>query len=336
MRYSEIKQIVKAHLDAGDFRTVFSIEGSPGCGKSALGDELAADCGFDNVVNLNLSLVDIPDVAGIALPGDNKKADAPLTFRHTEDMRKLRTGRNLLILDELADASIQMQNAGRRLMWTREINGLRISDETFIITMSNRSKDKSGAGRMSGKVRNAVTRLTLDSNLDDFLHWAETKGGISLDITSYLRFRPDHLDQFDPDAESSPTPRQWDLVNRVPTTLPRNLYIASVAGKIGEGYAAEFAGFLRVRDNLVKPEDIVKAPETTPIPQKLDALYATVAALAQYIDKDNATPIGEYVARLPDEFGVMFWTMAPRRNMALMQTKAYGKWACNDGNDKMN
>lgn len=328
MRFSDIKTIISAHIAAGDTRTVFSVEGSPGCGKSALGMELAKEHNFDNVVDLNLSLVDMPDVAGLALLGAEGEA---LHFKFTPLMLSLRQGRNLLILDELADASISMQNLGRRLLWTREVNGLKLSDETFIVTMSNRSIDKSGAGRMSGKVKTAVSRLSMESNLDDWVDWALVNN-IDPVLIQFLRFKPNLLDQYDADAEVSPTPRQWHMTSNVPTTLPQHLFFEDVKGKVGEGPAAEYAAFRKIYDALVSFEDIVMNPTGVKIPSDLSAQYAIVGSVAHNTTPQNVERVAEFVNRLPSDFGVMYWQDTIKKTPAVKATKTFIKWATSAGN----
>ena len=172
MRFSDITSIAAAHIAAGDTQTVFHIEGSPGLGKSAIPKALHKQFNFDRVVDLNLSLLDTPDIAGLALIGDT--SSDTLKFKYSPLISVLREGFNLLFLDEASDASMAMQNLGRRLLWTREINGLKLSDRTFIMLAGNRSKDKSGAGRVSGKVKNATSRITMEAHLGDWVEWAQT------------------------------------------------------------------------------------------------------------------------------------------------------------------
>lgn len=332
MRFSAIKEIITAHYNAGDTRTVFSISGSPGCGKSALGDEIAKELGFDNYVNHNYSLVDMPDVAGLALLDGQGEA---LRFRFQEDMLRLRTGRNLYVIDELPDANMAMQNLGRRIMWNREINGLKLSPETFVLTMGNRSKDKSGAGRLSGKVKNAVTQLEMESNLDDWVEWALANNIDPIEI-QFLRFKPNHLDAYDPDVDASPTPRQWELVNRVPATLPTALFMEDVKGKVGEGAAAEYAAFRKIYMELVSFEDIVMNPEKVAIPKDLSAQYAIVGSLAHNVKPETIERVAKFVARIPSDFGVMFWQDSIKKTPTLKTTKPFIEWATSAGNVILN
>lgn len=328
LRYSALKSIAAAHIEAGDFRTTMFISGSPGCGKSALGYDLAKQFPFDNVVDLNLSLLDTPDVAGLALL--NGDSDV-LSFKKSPLVAALQTGFNLLTIDEFADATPGMQNLGRRIMWTREVNGLRISPTTFIVCMSNRTTDKSGAGRVSGKVKNAVSQYTMVSNLDDWTDWA-LDANIDPVLIQFLRFKPDLLDKYDPDADCSPTPRQWDLVNCVPNTLPADLFFADVASKVGEGPAAEYTAFRKIFASLISPEEVVMNPTTVRVPTDLSAQYAIVGSLSNFSNANNVERIATFMSRLPTDFEVMFWQDTIKRSPMLKTSKAFVKWATANGN----
>lgn len=329
MKYSDIKTIISSHIASNDSKTVHHISGAPGCGKSALGTELGSELGFDRVEELNLSMLEIPDVAGLYFPD---KEDGHLKFYGSPAISALSSGRNLLILDEFADSTIQMQNVGRRLLWTREINGVKLSPETYIVAMSNRSVDKSGAGKLSGKVKNAVTQYTMEANLDDWVEWALTKGNIDPVLIQFLRFKPNLLDDYNADRDTSPTPRQWEMVNRVPTSLRQDLYFAGVSGKVGEGAAAEYTAFRKIYEALVSFEDIVMAPKSVKIPTDLSAQYAIVGSVAHNVTPQTAERVAEFVERLSPDFGVMYWSDAIKKTPALKATKSFITWATAAGN----
>jgi hypothetical protein len=228
-----------------------------------------------------------------------------------------------------------MQNLGRRIIWNREVNGLKLSDRTHVITMGNRSIDKSGAGRMSGKVKTAVTRLAMESNLEDWVDWA-LNANIDPVLIQFLRFKPNLLDMYSADAEVCPTPRQWELVNKVPTTLPLHLFHADVSGKVGEGAAAEYAAFRKIYQALVSFEDIVMNPTGVAIPKDLSAQYAIVGSVAHNVTAQNIERVTKFIERMPSDFGVMFWQDSIKKTPAIKTTKPFIQWATSAGNVILN
>jgi len=329
MKFSQIYQIISAHIKAGDTKTTFAVLGSPGCGKSALASALGADPehGFEQVFDLNFSLMDIPDVAGLYYPGDGES----LVFKANPQLLKLREGKNLLVIDEASDASVLMQNLARRIFWTREINGIKLSDQTHVVLLGNRVQDKSGANRFSGKVKNAVSTFVLESTLDDWITWAV---GADIDpmVRAFLRFKPALLDKYDPDVDASPTPRQWELVSRVPASLPADLYAADVAAKVGDAAAAEYMAFRKMASQLVQPDEVLADPKGVAIPEELSSLYAIVESVAQHTTVENVEAFAQFVGRLPPAFQALYWTTAGKKCKAVLATAPFQQWAASNMN----
>lgn len=332
MKFSDVYAIIKAHIEAGDTQTVISVLGSPGCGKSALGTKIGKDFNFDFVWDANFSYLELPDVAGLYFPG----AEGTLEFKAHPNLKRLETGRNLLIIDEAPDSPMLMQNLARRIFWTREVNGVKLSPETFVLLLGNRTQDKSGAGKFTGKVKNAISQFTMESNLDDWTDWALTEGNIDPLVIQFLRFKPDLLDMYNPDQDCSPTPRQWELVSRVPSTLPDSLYMLDVAAKVGEGPAAEFTAFRKIYQSLVSFEDIVMNPKGVAIPKDLSAQYAIVGSVGHNVKPANIERVAEFMERMPSDFNVMFWQDAIKKTPAIKTTKPFIQWATNSNNVLLN
>lgn len=338
MRFSDIKTIISATIASGDTSTVPIILGSPGCGKTALCYEIGAELGFDHTDDLNISILDTPDLAGLALMGDH--GSDVLSFKKSPLLAPFQTGRNLLILDEVPDGNMGMQNLARRILWTREINGLKLSPETFIVMTGNRTTDKSGAGRLSGKVKNAVSQYTLESNLEEWVDNFAMPQNLDPIMIQYLRYAQKAatpvFDQYDANADFSPTPRQWELVSKVPGCLPDSLFYAAVAAKVGDGPAAGYTAFRGMYMNLVSYEDVVLDPKGAPVPEKLDCLYAITGSLANNVTANTIDRVVEYIGRLPKDFEVMFWMDARKKTPALKGTKAFMKWATANQNVILN
>lgn len=337
MRFSSIIEIIKTQWQSGDTSTVHFVEGSPGCGKSALGKALAndPDLGFERAADINVSLVDIPDVAGLALMQDGEDV---LHFKKSPLLAPFQTGRNLLIFEEVPDAPIAMQNLVARLCYDRELNGLHLSPETHVLMFGNRSKDKSGAGRVSTKLSNRVRRLEMESNLDDWVDWALTKGNIDPVLIQYLRFKPGNLDNFQPDAPlgANPTPRAWERVNKINPRLRSDLFLAAASGDVGPGPAAEYVAFRKVYESLVSLEQVIMDPDKTPVPKDLAAQYAIVGSLAHGTNPQNVERVSRFIKRMSSDFGVMYWLDASKKDPKVKATKAFIEWAASAGNVILN
>jgi hypothetical protein len=147
-----------------------------------------------------------------------------------------------------------------------------------------------------------------------------------------LRFRPDLLAEFDPNRPSNPTPRTWEFVNNVPTSLPDPIYFGTLAGYVGEGAAAEFTGFRRIYSKMPSIESILMNPSRADVPTDPATMYALTGALAHRSTKDNFDRVYEYLDRLPPEFQVMAVQDAIKLVPKIKETKAFTTWAVRNSN----
>ena len=324
MKFSDIKLAI-----VEQFKTTNSIvpyiEGAPGGGKSALAKQIGAELGFDRVEMFYASLRDPVDLLG------TPRNDGEVTrWIPPEELAQLQTGRNLLILDELSDAVVQMQNGLCGLILERHLGNLHLSPQTHIIATGNRTKDKSGANRVVSKLRGRVRTFEFTENIDDWCEWA-LEAGIDVVLIQFLRFRPDLLSAFDPER-ISPTPRNWERVNNIPAELPTDVYFANVAGDVGEGAAAEYTGFRRIYEALPNIDGILMNPSKADVPKDPAVLYALTGALAHKTSKDNFDRVSEYVGKMPPEFQVMCVSDAMKLKPEIKTTKAFVQWAVKNSN----
>jgi hypothetical protein len=319
MKYSDIKMSIEKQFEVSK-KVVPYIEGAPGGGKSALALQVGKDLGFDHVELFFASLREPVDLLGTP----NNNGDYT-TWKPPEELACLSTGRNLLILDELSDATTPMQNALCGLIYNRKVGRLQLSSDTQIIATGNRTKDKSGANRIVSKLRGRVRTFEYTENIDDWSEWA-LANDIDPILIQFLRFRPNLLSAFDPD-KVCPTPRNWERVNEIPTELPTDVYFSTVAGDVGEGAAAEYTGFRRIYEGLPNIDALIMNPSKGEVPTDPAVLYALTGALAHRVSKDNFDRVAEYVARLKPEFQVMCVSDAMKLCPEIKTTRAFVNWA---------
>lgn len=296
----------------------FFLISKPGGGKSACARHIAReilshhglsyeqyDSDRDNidsatVVEFNGSLHDPVDVAGIPITnGDYTRWKAPAAFWAL----RAGTGVKVLILEEVSDSSTPMQNALCRVKLDRYAGNLKLTDQLYIIATGNRTEDKSGANRISSKLANRVRWMDFTESLPQWITYAEAKG-IDPILRQFLRYKPDALSDFDPNQRANPTPRSWERVSLIPTTLPPELYALNVFGEVGEARGAEYVGFRQIWDQLPQYEEILANPRRAMLPTKLDALYATAGMVAKYATKETFDTVYPYIERFNTEAGV--------------------------------
>jgi hypothetical protein len=328
MKYSDIYESITAQFGTthtGHKTPAYLLLGKPGGGKSDLARAIGRDLKFDKVVEFNASLRDPVDLLGTP----NNQGETT-RWKKPDDLAQLEHGRNLLIIEELTDCTQQMQNACCGLIYDGKVGELDLSSsQTYIIASGNRTEDKSGAFRLSTKLGNRMRILDFDVSLDDWCEWAidNLPEETGYKVVQFLRFKPDLLDAFDPNARISPTPRAWARASLVPTNLRSDLYFANVAGDVGEGAAAPFTAFCRLFDSMPNPDEIMMNPSKAEVPTKMDVLYALTGAIAHRINKDNFDRAIEFIDRLPPEFNVMCVQDAMKMKPEIKHTKAFVSWA---------
>jgi hypothetical protein len=219
-----------------------------------------------------------------------------------------RAGEGVLFLDELAQAPPLVQAACLQLVLDRRIGEYELPEGWAVVAASNRAEDRAGVHRLISPLLNRFVHLDLEVSADDWQAWA-VAAGVAPEVRAFLRLRPALLSQFDPAANprAFPTPRSWQFVADVLGRTPDDLVHGVVAGCVGDGPAAEFAGFLALYRELPDVDAVLAAPDTTPVPREPAVLYALVGALVETCRADGAplAAFARYAARLPDEFALL-------------------------------
>lgn len=219
-----------------------------------------------------------------------------------------------------------MQNPLCRVILDRYAGQMKLSEQLFIIATGNRVEDKSGANRLSTKLGNRMRTLEFEASVEDWLAWAY-KHGVQDILTSFIKFRPQLLNGFDPKRSVNPTPRSWEDVNRIPTSLSTLVFFEHVKGAIGEGAAIEYTQFVKTAHRMPDPDEAIKAPKSVKIPEDPSILYAFTGAVEARVNKGNLTKVCELGSRLSPEFcTILMVGVYKRLEGAALSNKAFQKW----------
>lgn len=330
MKYSDIKaSVLEQFAVPGGFSVVPYITGCPGGGKSACVREIARalqerrGIPDSRVIEFNPSLRDPVDILGIPdTRGEYCRWLPP------EEFYAIRAGQgpSVLFIEELSDASMAMQNPLCRVILDRCAGQLRLSEELYILATGNRTQDRSGANRLSTKLGNRMRELRFDTDLEDWCRWA-AKHNISPEIVGFLRFRPALLSDFDPLRTVNPTPRSWEDASKIPTSLPEPVFYEHLAGSVGEGAAAEYAGFLKIYRSLPDMDEFLRNPSRAKIGKEPSVLFALCARISSVVSKENFPKFYKFFRTLPDEFCVMGVRECLLACPAIASTKAFMDFA---------
>lgn len=304
MRPSDFKALIVARFKAGIKRPIL-VEGSPGVGKTQLAGQAANELTVAFKA-IHAPLLQPEDYGFPVITADRSnvnfvvsKEKFPLEGSDCPD-------KGILLIDELSQADNSCQKILTNLVHEREIHGQKLKAGWLIVATGNRTTDRAGANRILSHLGNRVTRVPLEVSMDDWTQWA-LQNGVKPEVISFVRFRPELLNAFDPQADCNPTPRAWvDGVSAALGVVPSELEFEVFKGDVGEGAAAEFLGFIKICRSLPNPDTILLNPAKAPVPKEPATLYALCGALAHKASPDNFGRILTYIQRMPPEFLILF------------------------------
>ena len=189
--------------------------GSMGIGKSYLVREVAKELNM-YVVEINLAQYEPTDIGGMQMPdGDSMKVLKP-KWLLSEEQRKeiIDQGYKGIVyfFDELPQAPILNQNIFAQICNEYRVGDYIIPLGDFVVTAGNRMSDRSGTNQMPMHLKDRLTTIEIEANLEDFASYMFSKAKDSR-IVSWVRFQPEFLHKFDRDANAFPTPRSHERVS---------------------------------------------------------------------------------------------------------------------------
>lgn len=303
-------------------RTV-CLESSPGTGKTSVVHQVAKELKVP-CVEIHMPTMLVEDF-GILFP---EGKDGRLTYRIPDwfPVAGQAPDAGILLFDDRNQASADLQKVLANICQARTLHGAKLPDGWMVVSTGNRKEDRAGANRVLSHLRNRETVLPFDVSAPDWTAWA-IENDIAPEVVSFIQYRPDLLNDFDPQRDMNPTARAWSegvspLIARVPAAAMH----ACVAGAVGEGPAAEFMGFLRVYQTLPDIQEVFKNPGRAPVPEDPVTVYALVGAIAYNMTVKNMAAACEYLKRVSPEFGVLAMRLAIKRDDKLTSTEAFVNW----------
>lgn len=329
MRPQDLKQLIFDRFKADIMRPLHVVS-SPGLGKTQIMSQAARELkiGFKMI---HAPLMQPEDYGFPIISADRKDVSFIVSKDKfpVEGSNCLEYG--ILGIDELPQADNSGQKIFSQLLQEREIHGQRLKPGWKIVSTGNRTTDRAGANRLLSHLRDRITEVELEASLDDWSNWANDNK-IQSEVIAFIRFRPDLLSAFDPQADKSPTPRSWcEGVSADLGIVNRNVEHACFTGSVGVGAATEFVSFLQIYRDLPNPDAILLNPETAPVPKKPAVLYATVGALSNRATPDCFQKLMKYTSRMAPEFTVLFVKDVIRRKPEIAETPTFRQWASTDG-----
>lgn len=323
MKPSQLSELLSKTIQA---RLPVLIKGAPGIGKTDIVTQACNTIGADLIVSH--PVVDEPiDYKGLPFVRDDHAEFLPFgALRRIIEAQRP----TVYFLDDLGQAPPSVQAAAMQLLLARRINGHRVSEQVTFIAATNRKQDKAAVSGILEPVKSRfVTIVELEPDVDDWVQWA-VSNNMPAELIAFIRFRPNLLFDFAPsvDITNSPCPRTVHHIGRMlELGLCTGIEFEAFAGAAGEGFAAEFLGFLQIYRELCDTRLILVNPEEAEVVTNPATMCAIIGSLARLAAPESMDAMVCYANRLPDEYSVLLITQAQQYCPDIVNTRAYARWA---------
>ena len=306
MRPEQVSKILTQEFESviHGHHTPVMLWGAPGIGKSQIISQVAVEHNVP-MIDIRLSQMEPSDLRGIPFKnGDLVDWSIPSLLpdaaRHGEQ--------GILFLDEITSAPPTVSAAAYQLILDRRLGDYIVPEGWVIFAAGNRQGDRGVTYSMPAPLANRFSHYELDVNLDDWVAWAY-KNNIDERIIGFLRYRPEHLFEFDPahNPVAFPSPRTWEFTHRALQKFDDNLNLFRQAASacVGEVAGVEVATFIEHLEDLPDLDAIVNG-ESVSIPDAIDLQYAICSALVgraiSVKDKDNAKQVWGNILNFARDF----------------------------------
>lgn len=295
------------------------VESHPGMGKTAITKQMMEqkirEGKADFFMDFRAAYHEAPDIHGFNVPDLKGKKVVQLYPARWLMNEK---ARGLIFMDELTIAPKMVQGACYQLIHERCIGDLPLPIGVRRAGAGNLVTSRAIVNPMGSALRSRFVILKLDSDPDAWVAWA-IPNGVHEDVISYIRFKPEHLNAFDPTAGDDPFPceRTWaEGVSKhlVCCGFKESTSYEIIKGSIGEAVATTFVGFIKLKNELPTKEEIYSAPLKAIIPNQPAALFMVCGMLASHVKVENVDSTIKYSLRLPEAFSVMLISDILKRN----------------------
>jgi hypothetical protein len=325
------KEIELLEMDMADVQNVLEVVrpetaimvwGGPGIGKTRVIESYAEKNEMD-CRTIVTSTYEPTDIGGVPMPvtkdGATKYVEylvAKWGYDATVDSGL--THPMVLFFDDLVTAHEQVQAACYRLFLDKEIGSLKLRDNIRIIGAGNRPEDNAATHDMPTPLGNRMLHIYARCNPDVWCEWAVNEGRLHPWTVAYIRTNQQKLYNFDADAaeKAFASPRSIHMLSNTLYDLEKagrngdkhkGFRFKLTAGLCGHGWAYEFYQWVKMAENSISPQEIVKNPNKAKLPKDLDIAHCTVASAERYLmdHPSDWKPMLIYSQRIEPELGLL-------------------------------
>lgn len=237
----------------------------------------------------------------------------------------------VLMLDEITHCPVSVEAVMYQLVDDRRVGEHVLMDNVIVIAAGNHDGDKGVGRRMSLPMCNRFTHAEMAPSVTQWSQDYAPSQGLDPRRVAYFAWRQENFNTFDPTnpnlGKAFTTPRSVEAAIRYdmcPDT-PVHVRKMQVAGIIGNAVATDFYAFMELYTKVVPLSEILADPLGARMPpaEELGLTYATMANVSGAMTTENADMLHKYIMRFDEEFVMLAWLTALRRDKSLNTTNAF-------------
>ncbi len=287
--YKELKPLVLHAVQRG---ASVLVKGHPGCGKSTMMAEIAAEMRKDiqkknkdhefPFIDIRLASKEPSEICGIQVPNRELK-----TIEHYRPEWVSVDNPFFLNLDELNSAVTRLhQSVAYQIVLEKRVGPFKFAPGTCVVACGNMEDDNAITTPLSSALNNRFVHFILKPDVDGWVEWASKQGDIAEDLIGYVAFKREKALYNNDGHDAFPSPRSIAMAGRINGVADMSLKRKLVAACIGEAAATEYITFVKIyRD--IKLEDIFEKGIIPTLDSSTERsfLYALICSCASYINK---------------------------------------------------
>lgn len=352
----------------------FNILSGPGVGKTSVMGMICATLSqtFNEPFGLLttiLSGMDPVDIRGFGIPTKNAEGVPVVRFTQpsvfpdevtvevyvngklVEDYAKEHgiPKRGILFFDEFAQCDADIQKTAAQIILDRRISNHKLPKGWVVWSAGNRTEDKAGVVKTLAHVQNRRCDISVEPDYEAWQKWAFANDVHPL-LIGFAKSNAGDVFRMTVPKEQGPycTPRSLVMCGEVlksmrtpemnSNQLPDNHIAAeAIKGLLGEGIMPKFLTHIRLANDLPDVDDVIKSPDSTPVPERLDARFVMATSLAVHAAPTGSTgneagagkrmkAILKYVTRMDLELQTLFMQATVTRNAAVLTVAEFAEW----------
>jgi hypothetical protein len=314
------KQLMPLLIEHAKAAESVGIEGPPGAAKSELVAQAAKAVNLHLYIS-NCELEDSTDGKGLPF----RDSENPHQVIWLKDRKYLLDHPSAFFHDELPRGMVPVQGTKASMLLENRIDDLYLPKGTWHVWAGNRTADKAGANRVPTIIYNRCYMYAVRYDAESHIEHELTVGDTDMLTIRYLRMKGDQAYSFDAAKKINATPRSWSTVARRLFAFPDTGF-ATIAGRIGKGYASELMAFRDLAPTLPSPEEVQLNPTKARVPENTSAQFLVTDMLADHANKTSFDALVTYAKRLPPEMQAKFVKDSMIRTPEVSSTKAFVEW----------